>query len=83
MIIKYSAMSGIKLTLLLPLINQQIKHAIDQQMSSTGDDDLKTIYTMFICHSNARCEELAQFARDLTFFCTDIVDIVKFDQLDF
>ena len=75
-IIRYSEMSGIKLTLLLPLINQQIKHAL----ASEND---KIIYSMVLCHTNSRCEELATFAQELTTFCSDIIDIVKFDQLDF
>jgi len=75
-IIKYSEMSGVKLTYVLPMINQQIKEAV-------ASEDEKVLYSMVLCHSNARCEELAEFAKDLTRFCTDIIDVVIFDQLDF
>jgi hypothetical protein len=30
-----------------------------------------------------RCDELATFANELTRFCSDVIDIVLFDQLDF
>jgi len=43
-IIKYSEMSGIKLTYLLPIMNQQIKEAV-------GNDNNKVLYTMVLCHS--------------------------------
>lgn len=69
-------MSGVKLTYILPIINQQIKEVV-------ASEDGKIIYSLVLCHSNARCEELAEFTRELTRFCTDIVDVVIFDQLDF
>ena len=43
-IIKYSEMSGIKLTYLLPIMNQQIKEAV-------ANDNEKVLYTMVLCHS--------------------------------
>ena len=76
-IIKYSEMSGIKLTYLLPIMNQQIKEAV------TIESDEKVLYTMVLCHSMKRCDELATFANELTRFCSDVIDIVLFDQLDF
>ena len=75
-IIKYSEMSGIKLTYLLPIMNQQIKEAV-------ANDNDKVLYTMVLCHSMKRCDELATFGNDLTRFCHDIIDVVLFDQLDF
>ena len=75
-IIKYSEMSGIKLTYLLPIMNQQIKEAV-------AEDDNKVLYTMVLCHSMKRCDEMAKFSSDLTRFCSDIIDVVLFDQLDF
>ena len=70
-------MSGIKLTYLLPIMNQQIKEAV------SVESEEKVLYTMVLCHSMKRCDELATFANELTRFCTDIIDIVLFDQLDF
>lgn len=47
-IVRYQELSGIKLTLLLPVINQQVKHVISQE-------DNKVIYSLILCHSNQRC----------------------------
>jgi hypothetical protein len=65
-------MSGIKLTYLLPIMNQQIKEAV-------ANDNEKVLYTMVLCHSQKRCDELAQFSNELTRFCSDIIDVVVFD----
>ena len=69
-------MSGIKLTVLLPILNQQIKHVIGQQ-------DSKIVYSLFLCNTNSRCQELHDFATSLTKFCSDIIDVIYFEQLDF
>ena len=60
----------------LPIMNQQIKEAV-------ANDNDKVLYTMVLCHSMKRCDELATFGNDLTRFCHDIIDVVLFDQLDF
>lgn len=65
-------MSGVKLTVLLPLLNQQIKHAVK------ATNDGKITYTVVLCHSNGRCAELAEFASEVADFCKDIIDIVNF-----
>jgi len=75
-IVKYSEMSGIKLTVMLPLLNQQIKHVV----SSESD---QVVYTLVLCHTNQRCQHLTDFCNELTKFCQDVVDIVMFEQLDF
>jgi hypothetical protein len=72
-IVRYSEMSGIKLTLLLPIINQQIKHVVQTE---------KLTYSIVICHSNARCQQLAEFAEELTAFSKTIIDIIVFDSSD-
>lgn len=72
-IVRYSEMSGIKLTLLLPIFNQQIKHVI------TSD---KMTYSMVLCHSNARCQQLAEFAEELTSFSSSVIDIIAFESQD-
>jgi hypothetical protein len=69
-------MSGIKLTLLLPILNEQIKHTI-QKISSSKDDG-KLVYSLILCHSNGRSAELADFAKELVEFCKDVVDVVSF-----
>lgn len=62
MIIKYSEMSGIKLTVLVPLLDKQIKYAVSKFGSEDGQSDAKIIYTLVICYSNGRCHEYAEFA---------------------
>lgn len=77
-IIRYSEMSGIKLTLLLPIINQQTKYAVSES-ESLGD---KVAYSVVLCHSNIRCQELGSFTEELTGFCKDIIDVVIFESSD-
>ena len=77
-IVRYSEMSGIKLTLLLPIINQQTKYAINE--AETLSDNVA--YSLVLCHSNIRCEELGKFAEDLTTFCKDVIDVVVFESSD-
>ena len=71
-------MSGIKLTLLMPIINQQIKYAITES-EDIGD---KISYSVVLCHSIIRCQELSSFAKELTSFCKDIIDVVIFESSD-
>jgi hypothetical protein len=66
-IVRYSAMSGIKLTVLLPVINQLIKDAV----SSTD-----VCYVALLCHSAMRCKEYEEFLRLLFTFCSDVIDII-------
>jgi len=75
-IVRYSEMSGIKLTLLLPVLNSQIKHAV-------VNDEEGLLYTLVLCNTNARCMELAAFASELTKFCKDVVDVIQFEHIDF
>ena len=49
-IIRYNEMTGIKLTLLLPIINQQIQYVIKRIQAE--DDDQTIVYSLFICHTN-------------------------------
>ena len=50
-IIRYSPMSGIKLTLFLPIVNHQIKHVISKLQNESNT----ITYSMILCNSNARC----------------------------
>lgn len=34
---------------------------------------------MVLCHSNARCQELAEFSEELTSFSKSIIDVIIFD----
>lgn len=82
MIIKYSEMSGIKLTVLVPLLDKQIKYAVSKFGSEDGQSDAKIIYTLVICYSNGRCHEYAEFANQLVTFCPDVLDILTFEESD-
>ena len=72
-------MSGVKLTVLLPLINMQIKHAI--QSAAAGSD--KCVYSLILCHSNKRSTDLHEFAADMTSFCKGVVNIQAFTSPDY
>ncbi len=53
-IIRYRELNGIKLTVMLPMIHNQSKHAILEQAkkvaSGEGDDD-KVVASLVLCHS--------------------------------
>jgi hypothetical protein len=34
---------------------------------------------MVLCHSNARCQELAEFSEELTSFSKSIIDVIIFE----
>jgi len=68
-IVRYSSMSGVKLTVLLPLLNQLIR---DVASNPTGD--AKTV--VILCHSAMRCTEMEGFLKDLLTFCKEVVEIV-------
>lgn len=60
-------MSGIKLTVLLPVINQLIKEAA----SST---DVR--YVAILCHSAMRCQEFEEFLKLLFTFANDVIEVI-------
>lgn len=76
-------MSGIKLTVLVPVLDKQIKYAVSKFGSNEDEDqDTKIVYTLVICYSNGRCWEFAEFAKQLVTFCPDIIDILTFEESD-
>lgn len=79
MIINYSELNGVKLTLFVPLLNNQIRSAI---LNSTSDDETKSLFTIVLCHSFIRCQELNEMLQDLVCFCSEFVDIVNLDTSD-
>lgn len=66
-IIRYSSMSGIKLTVLLPLLNQLFRDVF----SSTDSE-----YLLILCHSAIRCTEFEGFLKELFTFSKDVIDVV-------
>jgi hypothetical protein len=78
-IIAYQEMSGIKITVFLPLLHEQIKRAV---MNSAEEEAQKSLYTIVLCHSFVRCAEVAETLEELTSFCSELVDIVNLDSGD-
>ena len=72
---KYGHMAGVKMTLLLPLIDLQIKKAIKSE-------EKMITYSLILCNTNSRCKQLAEFAKELSSFCSEIIDFVYFEHLD-
>lgn len=60
-------MSGIKLTVLLPVLNQLIRDTV------AGTEAL---YVAILCHSAIRCSEFEDFLEELFTFCKDAIEIV-------
>ena len=63
LIIRYSSMSGIKLTVLIPLLNQLIRDVV------SNPDKQEAQYLAILCHSGMRCTEMECFLKDLLTFC--------------
>ena len=68
-IVRYSSMSGVKLTVLLPLINQMLREVA---INPTGEPRAVVI----LGHSGMRCTELEGFLKDLLTFCKDVIEVV-------
>ena len=78
-IIRYKELNGIKLTVMLPVLNNQIKDAISMMADSMGtssDDTAPLLYSTIMCHSHMRCEDMGEFISQLTSFCDEIVKVV-------
>ena len=69
-IIRYSSMSGIKLTVLLPLLNQLIRDVVSHP------DKEETQCLTILGHSGLRCQEIEGFVKELITFCADTIEIV-------
>ena len=62
-------MSGIKLTVLLPVLNHLIRSVVASKTSEVQ-------YIAILCHSAMRCAEFEGFLKDLFSFCNDVIEIV-------
>ena len=63
--IRYSMLSGIKLTVLLPTLNEVIRDVL----TTVESFEAKMHYVVVLCHSNQRCEEWQSFIQSLLTFC--------------
>lgn len=75
-IIRYREMNGIKLTVLLPTLHNQIKASI---MAQAADPNSPPVASLVLCHSQLRAAQFYDFATELTVFCTEIVEVVNID----
>jgi superfamily II DNA/RNA helicase len=55
-IIYYQELTGIKLTVMLPVLNAQIRQAVQ----NSALDTIKPLYTVVLCHSFIRCQEVSE-----------------------
>ena len=76
-IIKYQEFNGIKLTVFLPLLNNQMRQAITESITSEGS---ALIHTAVICHSKARSSVVTECLTDVSSFCADMVKIINLDE---
>lgn len=65
-------MSGVKLTVLLPLLNHLLRHVV----GSVHSDKASMHYLLVLCNSTHRCKEMEQLVFSLTQFCREIVDVL-------
>ena len=77
-LIRYQEMTGIKLTVLLPLFNAQIRAAAMQTVTVPENEQVE-FYSIVICHSFIRCEEMAEFCNELVQFCPEMLEVLHLD----
>ena len=77
-VINYQEMAGIKLTFLLPLLNNLLRSAIENSLA----DSPKPMCIVILCHSFLRCQELADLASELVQFCGEMLEVVNLDSAD-
>lgn len=71
-------MSGIKLTVFLPVLNNQLRNVV----SNVSSSESPVYYTLILCHSFLRCNEIETFIKELTHFCSDFVDVLNLNSAD-
>jgi superfamily II DNA/RNA helicase len=77
-ILHYSELTGVKLTVMLPILNQQLRQSVTNSISDTP----KSLFSIFLCHSFIRCGEIAETLTELVTFCADMVEILNLDSAD-
>jgi len=80
-VINYQELSGIKLTYLLPCLNNMIREAILNSVSE--EKDKKPFCMVILCHSFIRCQEIADTISELITFCDDMLEVINLDSTDF
>ena len=75
-IIRYREMNGIKLTVFLPMLHNQIKFGVTSQ----AEEDDTMVGSFVLCNSQMRAAEVTEFLTELTCFCNEIVEIVNVDE---
>lgn len=77
-VINYQELTGIKLTVFLPLLNNQIRQAV---LNSVADSPVP-LFSVVLCHSFPRCSQVSETLKDVTAFCSELVEIVDLDTSD-
>jgi hypothetical protein len=77
-VICYQELTGIKLTVFLPLLNSQIRQAVQNSVA----DSPQSLYSVVLCHSFVRCQEVSDTIKEITAFCSEMVEVVDLDTSD-
>ena len=75
-IVRYREMNGIKLTVLLPTLHNQIKYSI---MAQSIDPAAPLVASLVLCHSQMRSAQVLEFTEELANFCKEVVEVVNID----
>ena len=81
MVIRYTEMNGIKLTVCMPVFNAQIRAAVARAADETPTKGY--VYSIILCHSSVRSADLSEFSESLVQFCSSMVEIVNLGFGDF
>ena len=65
---------------MLPILNAQIRQAVT---NSVNEEPTKTLFTVILCHSFIRCQEISDTLKELVTFCTEMIEIINLDTGDF
>lgn len=78
-VLHYSELTGVKLTVMLPVLNQQLRQSVANSICDTP----KPLFSIFLCHSFVRCGEVAETLTELVTFCAEMIEILNLDSADF
>lgn len=52
-------------------------------MLNSVEEDSKPLYTVVLCHSFMRCQDVSETLNELSTFCADMVEVLCLDSVDF
>lgn len=74
----YQELTGIKLTVAIPILNALIRQSVQIGFS----DNPHSLFCVYLCHSFVRCQEISEHLTELTSFCTNMVEVLNLDSSD-